>query len=323
MTQPRHSARQGARPEIEPGRRPVTYSARGVSPLVRPTTAPRSTTRRGSRQHGRGRRAGCASKTTKSAVVPSARLSSRPSQVRARHDAAPSASARRQPVGRELDDLLADQAVRQHPAGVGAGVDRDPRLVRRADHLAPGGVQPHHVVGVRRELRRGRRRRTPGKLSSCLTVGTSATPLATIASMRSADSPVPCSMQSMPEPIRSGSASSPKTCAVTRAPSACAACHRGVQRLAGPRRGQVAGLPLDPVADELDPAVAAAGLLGDVGRQLVGLDLVGVVADVALRCGRCAGRRGSAAAGRRARGSRRCPRPSRSRAAAGRRRRGR
>ena len=56
---------------------------------------------------------------------------------------------------------------------------------------------------------------------------------------------------------------------------------RGGERLVGEGRRQVARLARDPVADELHPAVARLRLLGDVGRQVGGLDLVGVVADVA------------------------------------------
>ena len=44
----------------------------------------------------------------------------------------------------------------------------------------------------------------------------------------------------------------------------------------------------DPVADELHPAVARLRLLRDVGRQVGGLDLVGVVADVAAGAGEVA-----------------------------------
>src|ERR1044072_2388255 len=39
----------------------------------------------------------------------------------------------------------------------------------------------------------------------------------------------------------------------------------------------------EPVAAELPPPVAPPRLLGDVRHQVVGLDLVGVVADVAAR----------------------------------------
>ena len=57
--------------------------------------------------------------------------------------------------------------------------------------------------------------------------------------------------------------------------------HRGLHRLARPRGREVTGLPFDPVADDLDPAVAALGLLRHVAGQLLGLDLVRVSADVA------------------------------------------
>ena len=57
------------------------------------------------------------------------------------------------------------------------------------------------------------------------------------------------------------------------------------ERVGRERRRQVAGVAVDPVADQLDPAVAALRLLGDVRRELGRLDLVGVVADVALGAG--------------------------------------
>ena len=50
----------------------------------------------------------------------------------------------------------------------------------------------------------------------------------------------------------------------------------------GEARRQVALVAVDPVPDELDPAVAAPGLERGVLRQLVRLHLVGVVADVPL-----------------------------------------
>src|SRR5699024_1987373 len=49
--------------------------------------------------------------------------------------------------------------------------------------------------------------------------------------------------------------------------------------------GEVARSPVDPVADELDPAVPGPGLGPDPGDELLRLDLVGIVADVALRAG--------------------------------------
>jgi hypothetical protein len=53
------------------------------------------------------------------------------------------------------------------------------------------------------------------------------------------------------------------------------------ERVGRPGRRQVTAVALDPVAHELDPAVAAARLLLDVRRELVRLDLPRVVADVA------------------------------------------
>ncbi len=54
------------------------------------------------------------------------------------------------------------------------------------------------------------------------------------------------------------------------------------ERLRRERRGEVALVAGDPVADQLHPAVATLRLAGDVRRELGRLDLVGVVADVAL-----------------------------------------
>ena len=119
----------------------------------------------------------------------------------------------------------------------------------------------------------------------CMTVGTSATPRSDITPIRSSDSPVPCSMQSMPAAIRPGSSASPKQCAVTRAPCSWAVRDGLGERVVGEGRGEVAGLAGDPVADQLDPPVAPLRLAGDVRRQVRGLDLVGVVADVAPGAG--------------------------------------
>ena len=72
---------------------------------------------------------------------------------------------------------------------------------------------------------------------------------------------------------------------------------RGVDRrdqhVVGPQRGEVADAAVDPVADQLDPAVARRGLLGhDVGQQRRVVQLDGEPGDVALGPGRGAGRRG-------------------------------
>ena len=170
-------------------------------------------------------------------------------------------------------------------AAVGAGVERDPGLVRRHDRVAAAHVQVGHRRGVGGELR------APG----CGVLGElveSASPSAP-ARPRARPSPrpgrscrpVPCSMQSMPASISPASTSGPKQCAVTFAPCSWAAAIAAANASGGNdgvRSPVVAG---DPVADQLDPAVAALRLLGDVRRQVVGLDLVGVVADVAPGAG--------------------------------------
>ena len=121
-----------------------------------------------------------------------------------------------------------------------------------------------------------------GNFSSCITVGTRAVPPATIWSIRSGVRPVPCSMQSMPASRR------PRRTRVAEAVrgdlGAVLVGHpdRLGEGLGRERGGEVALVARDPVADQLDPAVAALRLLRDVRRELVGLDLVGVVADVAL-----------------------------------------
>ena len=66
-----------------------------------------------------------------------------------------------------------------------------------------------------------------------MTVGTSRVPWATIASIRSSVSPVPCSMQSMPASISPGRTPWPKQCAVTFAPWACAASIAAANASAG------------------------------------------------------------------------------------------
>ena len=61
---------------------------------------------------------------------------------------------------------------------------------------------------------------------------------------------------------------------------------RLLEHVVGPQRRQVADLPVDPVADQLDPAVAAAGLFGDgVGQLRFVLQLDGEPARVPFRPG--------------------------------------
>ena len=77
----------------------------------------------------------------------------------------------------------------------------------------------------------------------------------------------------------------PKQCAVTRAPLLVRRRDRGRERLRRERRREVALLAGDPVPHQLDPAVPGARLAGGRVGELAGLDLVGVVADVALGAG--------------------------------------
>ena len=61
---------------------------------------------------------------------------------------------------------------------------------------------------------------------------------------------------------------------MVRAPSSWAAATAATTRLAREGRGQVAGLAVDPVADQLDPAVTAAGLPPHVLDDVLRFDLV-------------------------------------------------
>ncbi len=56
----------------------------------------------------------------------------------------------------------------------------------------------------------------------------------------------------------------------------------GGQHVVRPQRGQITHVAVDPVTDDLDPAVAEAGLLLDGGDQAVRLDLDADVAQVTL-----------------------------------------
>ena len=60
---------------------------------------------------------------------------------------------------------------------------------------------------------------------------------------------------------------------------------RGGQHVVRPQRGQITHVTVDPVTDDLDPAVAEPGLLLDGGDQAVRFDLDADVAQVTLRPG--------------------------------------
>ena len=86
--------------------------------------------------------------------------------------------------------------------------------------------------------------------------------------MVSSVSPVPCSMQSMPGLDQAGQRVLAED--VRGDPGAVGVCgvDRGLEHVVGPQRRQIADAAVDPVADQLDPAVAAPRLLGHRGRQL-------------------------------------------------------
>ena len=155
-----------------------------------------------------------------------------------------------------------------------------------------------------------------------MTVGTSAVPRATIASISASSRPVPCSMQSMPASIRPGSTAAPKQWAVTLAPCSWAAAMAAANVSARERRGEVALLAGDPVAHELDPAVARARPRARPRRPARRARPRRRSCGCSAWCGPGAGRSGSGAAGRRAPGSTACRPASRRRGSAARRRRG-
>ena len=177
---PRHRATSRRTPPSGSETRRASADAdRG--PMRQRTTRPRSTTRAGLAQHGEvlarvgvvdhevGRRA------LLEGGVP-ARATPGPATTRR-----PRASSAGMPYAASSAHLAGDPAVRQHAARVGPGVDRHAGLVGRHDRLAAPRVQVAHRGGVRRELLGRLVGVLPGSLSSCIAVGTSAVPCATIA----------------------------------------------------------------------------------------------------------------------------------------------
>ena len=198
-----------------------------------------------------------------------------------------------------------------------------PRPRTPAGRSRRAGVQLAHVGGVGRELGRARRR-TPGS-SPMLISGRHQRDAAVRPSsaIMSSVRPVPCSMQSMPAATSSGTDSSPKQCAVTRAPSSCARAMAAASDVGRPAGRQVARVAVDPVADELHPAVAAGAWRATSATRSAGSTSRRRSCGCSAWSGRCAGRPGSSVAGRRGRRSSGCRPATRRRGAAGCRRRGR
>ena len=231
------------------------------------------------------RRAGRSSYTTRSAAAPSSSRG-RPSQRRAPQVAADSASTGGSPARTSSATSSATRPCGSEPpasvpakigiAGVVGGAARSRSGARAAGACGrtSAGTWPR------------RRPRASGKVAMLTRVGTMATP-------RSAKSGIgllgePGRVLDAVDPGRRPgrrSESSAKQCAVTRAPSSWAAAIASSTASRGQHGGQVAGVAVDPVADQLDPAVAAPRLPAHVGGQVAGLDLVRVVADVAAGAG--------------------------------------
>ena len=184
----------------------------------------------------------------------------------------------RQPSGVQRLDLVHDAAVPDHAAGVSAGVDGHAGLVGFEDPLRPPLPQRAHVGRVTGELglrprgdvREGGDVDERGDNRHALFDETRQVP---------GSRPVACSMQSIPASSMSSRVSSAKQCAVTRA------LHRGrpdgvLDRRGREAGGEVAGVTVDPVPHELDPAVAGPGLLTHGLHQALRLHLDGEAPEV-------------------------------------------
>ena len=167
------------------------------------------------------------------------------------------------------------------------------RRARRRPRARPAGSRAGGRGGRPSWRRRPGTCRGPGSanvgnLSVCSTVGTSATPPATIASRWCSRRPVPCSMQSMPAASSPSRTSLPKQWAVTLAPSACAAAMAAANASAGNDGARSpASREIQSPTSLTQPSPARA-CSATVRGEVVGLDLVGVVADVAAGAGHVA-----------------------------------
>ena len=222
----------GGRHARRSSRRPLGMTSCGSQA----TTLPRRTMRVGPLRIARSS-SGSASYTTKSASLPSSRRARQAEPLPRPPGGGAQGVGRREPVRRELEHLVGEQAVRQHPAGVGAGVDRHARLVGRGDRRATvastGSSCARRTAGTSRRPRR----RTSG---SCRAARPSAR-----ARCRAGDhrvDEVGREAGAVLDAVDAGldqvgqRRRSPKTCAVTRAPLLVGRGDRRVERVARPRR---------------------------------------------------------------------------------------
>ena len=276
--------------------RPDRRRDRAVS--ARPGRA--ATIRAGWRHDARGRRAGPPGRPRGRRGRPRPGRGSRASPGPARSRRASTSGGGHAGRSCSSQDLLGGQAVVDAAAGVGADVDRHARP-RTRPGPPPGSRSRRatHVVGVPGELVPRLLGDVPERPDVDHRGDQRGAPPGHLVDQVAGDRPVPCSTESTPARDHDRHAPPRRTCAPRPGhPAACAAATAAAIVAGVPGRRQVADGPVDPVADQLHPAVAGRGLRGHGGGHLGAVDLDADVAQVALRAARRAGRRGPAAARR-------------------------
>ncbi len=121
----------------------------------------------------------------------------------------------------------------------------------------------------------------PGNVSMLTSVGTTATCRCASSGSRSGVSPVPCSTPSSAGGEQVGQALLAEAVRGHLGAGLVRGGDRLDQHVRRPAGREVAGVAVDPVADELDPAVAAGGLPAHLGDEVLRLDLGAEAAQVA------------------------------------------
>ena len=130
-----------------------------------------------------------------------------------------------------------------------------------------------------------------GKFAMLITVGTRCTPRSAAAAMVSSVSPVPCSMQSTPGGQQPGQRVLAEHVGGHPGAAGVRDGDRLGQHVVRPQRREIADVPVDPVADDLDPAVAVRDLPGHLARAArPGPRDRRPARGCTAWCGRCAGR---------------------------------
>ena len=194
----------------------------------------------------------------------------------------------RESGGVQRQDFVHDPAVSDDAAGVRSGVDRARRLRRPPGRVRPGAPRVRACAPHTRGNLASACAAISGNVAMLISVGTIGTPCSTNRGRCRGSRPVACSMQSIPASSMSSSVSSAKQCAVTRAPSSWAAWTASFSVRGREATAQVAGVAVDPVPHELDPAVPGAGLLAHGLHQVLRLHLDGEAPEVPPGPARCA-----------------------------------